>query len=135
MKDLTAAGGQVGVRGQRYHLSHADGQVRLHLSFRIDVRGLTRHLVTEGYPLAYAADEVNETQGWGPEYDPQAYYRWYVYPDPGRPGTHCFAFNPRPGDLVEQGASVRPVLTDESLRDVERWVPVLERFAAPDPVH
>lgn len=124
----TSTGGQVEVGGRLYDLSVEDEQVRVHLPTRVDPHSLTSFLVKEGYPLSHDPDEVTDSQGWGPAYDSQGYYRWWVYPDPEQAGGSCFAFNPRPDDLVRQGESATAQLSVASQQDLERWVPVLERF-------
>lgn len=128
MTDQMAGGEQVQIQGQPFPVTVVDGHIRIHLPFRIDPHELTRYLMGEGYPLSHEPGEVTDAQGWAPEFDPQAYYQWWVYPDPAHEGGYCFALNPRPGDVVERGADIVPSLTPDSLQDVTRWVPILQRF-------
>lgn len=108
----------------------ADGQVRVHLPFSVDPRRLSAQLLREGYALAHEAN-TPDTQGWGPDFSPNGYYPYYVFPDPDAPGRSVFAFYPNPEDAVSRGAGepVRPSLGDRSRETMERWVPVLARLS------
>lgn len=130
MDKTHSAAAHVRVGQATYPVTLADGQVRVHLPYRVDAHRLSSQLLREGFPLAHQPD-TPDTQGWGPDFDSNGYYPYWVYEDPERPGGSCFAFNPHPEDDISRGgdAPVAVRLGERSQGVVERWVPVLERMA------
>lgn len=125
MTEQHASPGRVTVGGTACEVTLADGHVRVHLPFAVDSHRLSRQLVREGYPLAHEP-HTPDTQGWGPEFDPNGYYPYWVYPDPDRPGRSVFAFNPEPEDVVDHGPRGETVnVGQRSANLIRRWVPVL----------
>jgi hypothetical protein len=108
-------------------LSLARGLVRVHLPFSVDMQALSQQLLREGYPLAHQPD-TPDTQGWGPDFDPNGYYPHWVFPDPTHEERSVFAFYPQPEDVSQANADQRMAalhLGDRSQELIRRWVPVL----------
>lgn len=123
---------QVTAGGSTCAVTLADGQVRVHLPFAVDSHALSRQLLREGFPLAHETD-TPDTQGWGPDFDTNGYYPFWVYPDPDHEGRSVFAFYPQPEDVVDRGARGEAIdLGPHSRRVVQRWVPVLSRLQKPE---
>lgn len=110
----------------------ADGQVRIHLPFAVGIQAFSEQLLREGFPLAHPAD-TPDTQGWGPEFDANGYYPFWVYPDPDHPGRSVFAFFPQPGDVTDHGAQEGEAvyLGEYSTSLARRWVSVLAAMQLP----
>lgn len=108
----------------------ADGQIRVHLPFAVDPKALSEQLLREGYPLAHQPD-TPDTQGWGPFFDANGYYPYWVYPDPDHDGRYVFAFTPQPEDVIDRKGPDGVELGKRSQALVDRWVPVLAQVAGP----
>ncbi len=127
-------GQMVRAGGMSVPVTLASGQVRVHLPFAVDPRALSAQLIREGYALAHEP-ETPDTQGWGDFFDPEAYYPYWVYPDPENAGRSVFAFYPNPEDVVHRAGQPDAVRLGERSRHlVERWVPVLQTLQAPGEV-
>lgn len=111
--------------GMQLPVTYTDGQLQVHLPFAIDPQRLSEQLLREGYPLAHQPD-TPDTQGWGSDFDPNQYYPYWVYPDPGRPNCYVFAFYPSPEDLVIQGQEENVHLGEHSQNLIARWLPTLQ---------
>lgn len=121
---------QITVDGQTYSLGLEQGQVWVHLPYRVDPHQLSAQLLREGYALAHPPD-TPDTQGWGEEFSPNGYYPYYLFTDPKAENRSVFAFYPNPEDAVTEGEAERLALGERSRRTVERWVPVLARLGTP----
>ncbi|MCG0239786.1 MAG: hypothetical protein L6E13_11545 [Firmicutes bacterium] len=114
-----------------------DGQIWAYLPFRVDTERLTRFLREEGYPMAYdpgardpaEAEAPPGTQGWGPGYDSEGYYPYWVFPDPEAPERSVFALVPRPEDVVTRRDGAQTVQRPEpgpvTRSLLAHWLPVL----------
>ncbi len=134
--EADAAAQPVQVSPATLPVSYEDGQVRVHLPFRVNIAALTRWLVQQGYFCAHPAETDTragtlfpESQGWGPDHDSDSYYPYWVYPDPERRGRSVMAFNPQPEDVVQQFKEGRTTtwvdLGEQSRALMKEWLPVL----------
>lgn len=117
---------QIQIGSSRCAVTLTNGQVQVHLPFAVYPHALSAQLLREGYPLAHEPDSP-DTQGWGPDFRPNGYYPYWVYPDPQNPARSVFAFNPQPEDVIHRahGQPDAVSLGARSVALVNRWVPVL----------
>ncbi|WP_324669605.1 hypothetical protein [Geochorda subterranea] len=87
------------------------GQVRIELPFDVDMVRLAQQLKEDGYFYAHHPERV-DTQGWGPRFDEEGYYPYWIYRE-GRAGADAgtrprtiFAFPPQ--EYVRPGLDDRP---------------------------
>ena len=127
----TAPAQQIQIGSTRCAVTLTNGQVQVHLPFAVDPHALSRQLLREGYPLAHEPD-TPDTQGWGPDFDPNGYYPYWVYPDPENQDQFVFAFNPQPEDVVHRahGQPDAVTLGSRSRKLMDRWVPLLAELKA-----
>lgn len=119
---------QVHVGGERFPWAIVDGMVQVRLPFRVDREKLTKALQQEGFHVRHDAGET-DAQGWGPDYDAEGYYPYWVFPDDGQPEWTIFSFPPEDYDEEPDGATdtadeagFRPYLGRLSQQELERWL-------------
>ena len=94
---------QVEISGERFPWAIVDGMVQVRLPFRVDRRKLTLALHKEGYHVSNGVEET-DAQGWGPDYDAEGYYPYWVFPDE-QPEWTVFSFPPEDYDETPDGTT------------------------------
>lgn len=118
MAELFLAGdgksGEALVDGRRYRIEVHDGLVRCRLPYAVNMERLAALLWRESYPMANPPERA-DSQGWGPYFDAEGYYPYWVFPVEGD-GHWVFAFPPE-GHLQ--------LIGPDAITQLQRWLPLL----------
>jgi hypothetical protein len=100
-----------------------DNQVRVGLSGKLDLAGLSLDLRKKGYFLANDPESM-DSQGWGKDRDLEGYYPYWVFRDGER---WVFAFSPE--DYQEKAVGERSQKVGQDAdREIDRWLPYLTKW-------